>query len=199
MEKLTYRLVSFFSILWFLYLLYTIAISFSDLEKMKQIKWVEAKNVSSIYKGYKATIITRAYEKDNIIIKRDYGFFGQGLNIYLSGVNKNKDVVDITFFVNEKEYDTSNKNDHQVSIPYFALRNIDSPANHFFLLIDIWKFNYSKIIGFIILFFPLLFAFLYSKFTRNKEFKLEDLDIKNKTVNYIYIMFVLCLLINFAV
>lgn len=200
MEKLTYRLVSFFSILWFLYLLYTITISFSDLGKMKQINWVEAKNISSIYKGYKATIITRAYQKDNIIIKREYGFFGQGLNIYLSGIDKNKKIADINFFVKEKDYNTSDKNGSKpVSIPYFTLRKIDSPANHFFLWIDIWKFNYSKIIAFSVLFCPLLFVFLYLKLTGNKEFKLKDFDTKSKMVNYIYIMFVLCLLINFIV
>lgn len=200
LDKLTFRLIYLFSILWLMYLVYTVTISFSDQQKMKQIYWYGAKNISSIYKGYKASIITRSYEHENLIIKRDYAFFGQGLNMYLSDVDRKKEIVDITFFVYENDYQLSNNTiSSAVTIPYFGLRKGESSASRFLLWLDIWKFNYSKIIAFGILFCPLLLVLLYLKITGNKKYKLEDFDTKNRFINYTYILFALCLLVNFLI
>lgn len=198
LDKLTFRLVYLFSTLWLIYLIYTVIISFSDQRKMRQIHWYGAKNISSIYKGYKASIITRSYEHENLIIKRDYAFFGQGLNMCLSDVDRKKEIIDITFFVYKNDYQISNNTGRKpVAIPYFGLRKGESSAPPFLLWLDIWKFNYSKIIAFSILFCPLLLVLLFLKITGNKKYKLEDFDTKNRFINYTYILFALCLLINF--
>lgn len=197
MEKLNARLTILFSLAWLIYLLFTMVQAFVDFQNIKRIDWEKAENVSSKYTGYKATIITKAYKKDNIIIKRDYGFFGQGINMVLSGVDKNDKYANLTFYVKNKDY--SLNKDKKASIPYFTLRKMGKPASFLFVLLDLWKFNYSKTIAFIILFVPLLFLFIVSKIRRDENFKIEELNVNSKIVNYSYIFFTICLLLNFIV
>lgn len=196
MEKLNERLTILFSLAWLIYLLSTIIQSLVDFQNVKRIDWQKTENVSSTYTGYKATIITRSYKKDNIIIKRDYGFFGQGINMAFSGVDQNNKYVNLTFYVKNKDYSLNEQ--ERTEIPYFALREIDQPASFFSVILDLWKFNYSKTIAFIILFCPLLLIFLVSKI-KVKNFKIEELNVNSKMVNYLYLLFMICLLFNFIV
>ena len=79
--------------IWFLYLVYTVIISFFDIYNIKQIQWKQAKNVSSIYNGYKASIVTKAYKKLNVKIERQYGYFSQGLSVWLWGIDKKANFI----------------------------------------------------------------------------------------------------------
>lgn len=160
-KKVLKSLTKFGSLIWFLYLLFTIFQSLWDLKSVKKIEWIQSKNVGSIYKGYKATIISKAYESENVIIKRDYAYLGQGLNVFLSEVDDNQQFADISFFV--RECDFHPLKDEISNIPFFAMRKVNNPANYFFVLIDLWKFNYSTSFGLIIMFGPFLLTFFFFK------------------------------------
>lgn len=176
--------------IWFLYLVYTIIISFFDIYNIKQIQWKQAKNVSSIYNGYKASIVTKAYKKLNVKIERQYGYFSQGLNVWLGGIDKKADYEDISFYVKKRDYDkvinnmssyNSVKKQEDV-IPFFGLRKINFKPNIILLFLDIWKYNYIIYSILIVFFIPYIIIYLCNKLkielVVDKKLNLENINIK---------------------
>ena len=143
------KLTNISSKLWLIYFIYAFFLSFYDTLTAEKVVWKNAKNISSYYNGYKATIVTYSYQKKNIIIARIYGFFSQGLNVWIWGIDKKSNNVNISFYVKKKDYKSfindspsyhsiwfSNKKQAD-TIPFFGLRNSERTLCKLFLFLDI--------------------------------------------------------------
>ena len=187
MKKISYKLVSLFAILWLVYFIYSLFLTLYDFVSVDKIDWYQAKNISSSYSGYKATIVTYSYEKGNIQIARQYGYFTQGLTVWLWGIDKKADNVDISFYVKKKDYDKVINNmpsyhalwfsdkKQADTIPFFGLRKINQSPNKIILFFDLLKYNYSISLGFSIIFMPIFIVALLKKVLKNKNYQLDDI------------------------
>ena len=213
MKKISYKLVSLFAILWLVYFIYSLFLTLYDFVSVDKIDWYQAKNISSSYSGYKATIVTYSYEKGNIQIARQYGYFTQGLTVWLWGIDKKADNVDISFYVKKKDYDKVINNmpsynalwfsdkKQADTIPFFGLRKINQSPNKIILFFDLLKYNYSISLGFTIIFMPIFIVALLKKVLKNKDYQLDDIyNIKgNKYINQIFILFLFLAILRFLI
>lgn len=213
MKKFSRNLIIIFSVLWLIYFLYSIILSAYDIQYIKKIDWQHAENVSSDYNGYKATIVTFSFQKKYIKIERKYGYFTQGLNVFLWGIDKQTSFLNISFYVKDKDYlsiinntpsyhqllfSTTKKTD---GIPFFGLRKIGESPSKFLLFWDLWKYNYSLGISLLIMFMPIPLAVFIKKVFNHKDFELEEMyNIKGyKKLNQIFILFLITLFLRFLV
>ncbi|WP_300670320.1 hypothetical protein [Soonwooa sp.] len=197
MKKLANRFLYIFTYLWLLYFVFSIFQTVYDVPNIKNIKWQNAENISSVYNGSKATIVTKAYKKD-FVVEREYPYFGLGLNNFLSGIDKTHKTVDINFFVKEKDFQSIKLKNKKQSIPYFSIRGGDLPASKFLVFLDIWKYNYNTTIAFLILFAPMLIIYIVKWLKKSKQ-PIEDyFNNTDLNLNYIYILFVIVLILRFA-
>lgn len=130
--------------------------------------------------GYRATIVTYGFQRNNIQITRKYDYFTQGLTVWTWRIDKKTQYVNLSFFVKRKDYEKVVNNSptyHNLwfsdikkidAIPFFGLRNISQSPNKILLFFDLLKYNYSIIIGFFILFAPILIVII----EKNEDFKL---------------------------
>ena len=213
MKKISYKLVYLFAILWLVYFIYSLFLTLYDIVTVDKIDWYQAKNISSSYSGYKATIITYSYQKGNIQIAKEYGYFTQGLTVWLWGIDKKADNMDISFYVKKKDYDKVINNmpsyhalwfsdKKQVdTIPFFGLRKINQSPNKIILFFDLLKYNYSIFLGFTIIFMPIFIVALLKKILNNKNYQLDDIyNIKgNKYINQIFILFLFLAILRFLI
>ncbi|WP_295813088.1 hypothetical protein [uncultured Apibacter sp.] len=213
MKKISYKLVSLFAILWLVYFIYSLFLTLYDFVSVDKIDWYQAKNISSSYSGYKATIVTYSYEKGNVQIARQYGYFTQGLTVWLWGIDKKADNVDISFYVKKKDYDKVINNmpsynalwfsdkKQADTIPFFGLRKINQSPNKIILFFDLLKYNYSISLGFTIIFMPIFIVALLKKVLKNKDYQLDDIyNIKgNKYINQIFILFLFLAILRFLI
>lgn len=51
MRKISHKLIVVFSILWFIYFMYSLLLTTYDVATVKKITWVQAKNISHSYGG----------------------------------------------------------------------------------------------------------------------------------------------------
>ena len=187
MKKISYKLVYLFAILWLVYFIYSLFLTLYDIVTIDKIDWYQAKNISSSYSGYKATIVTYNYQIGNIQIARQYGYFTQGLTVWLWGIDKKADNVDISFYVKKKDYDKIINNmpsyhalwfsdkKQADTIPFFGLRKINQSPNKIILFFDLLKYNYSISLGFSIIFMPIFIVALLKKVLKNKNYQLDDI------------------------
>ena len=213
MKKISYKLVYLFAILWLVYFIYSLFLTLYDIVTIDKIDWYQAKNISSSYSGYKATIVTYSYEKGNVQIARQYGYFTQGLTVWLWGIDKKADNVDISFYVKKKDYDKVINNmpsynalwfsdkKQADTIPFFGLRKINQSPNKIILFFDLLKYNYSISLGFTIIFMPIFIVALLKKVLKNKDYQLDDIyNIKgNKYINQIFILFLFLAILRFLI
>jgi len=213
MKKISYKLVYLFAILWLVYFIYSLFLTLYDIITVDKIDWHQAKNISSSYSGYKATIVTYSYQKGNIQIAREYGYFTQGLTVWLWGIDKKADNVDISFYVKKKDYDKVINNmpsynalwfsdkKQADTIPFFGLRKINQSPNKIILFFDLLKYNYSISLGFTIIFMPIFIVALLKKVLKNKDYQLDDIyNIKgNKYINQIFILFLFLAILRFLI
>ncbi|WP_295843097.1 hypothetical protein [uncultured Apibacter sp.] len=189
--KKYYIIEKLFSTLWLIYFIYSLSLTLYDIVSIDKIDWYQAKNISSSYSGYKATIVTYSYEKGNVQIARQYGYFTQGLTVWLWGIDKKADNMDISFYVKKKDYDKvinnmpsyhalwfSNKKQAD-TIPFFGLRKINQSPNKIILFFDLLKYNYSIILGLLLFFMPTLITTVFK----------QNINVKDATNSrYVYII-----------
>ncbi|NIF07519.1 hypothetical protein F3J23_19025 [Chryseobacterium sp. Tr-659] len=205
-------LLSFFIYCWVLYTLYTVIISFYDLSHIKHITWKQAENQSTVYSSRRSTTVTYNFVKDNIRISRKYPGIFEGINTWMWGINKDDDKVDIAFYIREKDNERIEK--HEIkhrrdifggelneleSIPFFGLRKIDVKINRFFLLSDIWKYNYRWWVFLIFLLTPHLLILLAKK---TGLFQVDETEnkLKHTGINdYIFWTLSIINIINFLI
>jgi len=192
MKNIFRKLIIFFSILWCVYFFYSIALSVYDLTTVKRVDWRGAENVSKIYSGYKASIVTWSFRKNNKKVSRKYGALFEGVNVYLWGVNKRADTLNISFYVKDNFFEKMIHNSSNDNYPFFGLRKLGKSSSPTFLFLDIWKYNYSNGIGTIVFFCPLIIVFLLKSVKKKIQFKVEEInDLYNAklTILFIFLFF----------
>ena len=205
------KLTNISSKLWLIYFIYAFFLSFYDTLTAEKVVWKNAKNISSYYNGYKATIVTYSYQK-NIIIARNYGFFSQGLNVWIWGIDKKSNNVNISFYVKKKDYKSfindsppyhsiwfSNKKQAD-TIPFFGLRNSERTLCKLFLFLDIWKYNYNNHTGMLIICSPFLITYFFKNFKKLKQIKIIEIKPTNTDhTNIIFFIFIISIFVNILI
>ncbi|AZA79546.1 hypothetical protein EG347_19595 [Chryseobacterium sp. G0186] len=213
MKEISRKLIVIFSGVWLIYFFYSIGVSIYDANHVKRTDWSEARNISSNYNGYKATIVTSAFQKGNVKIERSYGYFTQGLSVFLWKIDKEAPVLDISFYVKDADFRNVKSNTpsyrnllfsdkKKVSpVAFFGLRKIGESPSAILLFLDLWKYNYSLGISLLIMFLPIPLVIIIKKIFNHKNFELEEMyNIKgHKRINQIFILFLATLFLRFLV
>lgn len=120
MKEINLRLTQVAGFLWLSYFIFSIVTSFNDSSEIKNINWYNAKNMSSTYKGFRATTLNYTFQKNETVIQRKYGYFTQGLCVYLWNIDKDASFLDISFFVKNEHYNSIKLNQPQYKNTWFT-------------------------------------------------------------------------------
>ncbi|MDQ1097216.1 MULTISPECIES: hypothetical protein [Chryseobacterium] len=194
-----------------LYFLYSIIISTYDFINIKHKNWVNAENQSTVYSSRRSTTVTYNFIKDNVKISRTYPGILEGINTWIWGIDKKALIQNISFYIRKKDEQKikynrihhqkdifGNKLDEIEPIPFFGLRTINSKANAFLLVLDIWKYNYSILVAFVLLILPYFIFFILKKIFKIVIEKNQNKEIEKKIGGY-QILFFILLVINLLV
>ncbi|KIC64779.1 hypothetical protein [Chryseobacterium taiwanense] len=205
------RIYLFTLLLSLLYFIYSIIISAGDFVNIKYLAWEKAENQSTVYSSRRSTTVTYNFVKDNIRISRKYPGILEGINTWMWGIDKKALVQNISFYIREKDDEKiknnqihhkkdilGNKLNEIEPIPFFGLRTIHSESNIFLLFLDIWKYNYSILIAFILLILPYLLFFIFKKIFKMSIDKNQDKNLEGKIGGYQIVFFIL-LVINLII
>lgn len=207
-ESKIYLLTLFFCLIYFIY---SIVVSAYDFAHITHKYWKRAENQSTVYSSRRSTTVTYNFVKDNVRISRKYPGILEGINTWMWGINKKDSKQDISFYIREnddlkiknnqikhKQDITGNKLNELEAIPFFGLREIYSEPNKLLLILDIWKYNYSILIAFILFILPFLLFFILKKVFGISFEKNQDKNLESKIGGYFILFFVL-LVINLIV
>ncbi|MBL1223105.1 hypothetical protein JET18_19835 [Chryseobacterium sp. L7] len=195
----------------FIYFLYSIGLTAYDAFHLKRENWTQAENQSTVYSSRRSTIVTYNFVRNNIRISREYPGILEGINTWMWGINKENDVVDISFFIKEKDYhkikNNKIRNRHDIfggklneleAIPFFGLREINIESNKFLLILDIWKYNYSILFAFFLIILPYILFFILKKVFKIEIEKNQDKVKQSEIGGYMILSFII-LIINLIV
>lgn len=213
MKEINLRLTQVAGFLWLLYFIFSIFTSYNDSLEIKKVNWYNAKNMSSTYKGFRATTVNYTFQKNEISIQRKYGYFTQGLCVYLWDIDKDSSFLDISFFVKKEHYNAIKLNrphykntwftnvKKKDEIPFFGLRKLNKNPNKFIIFLDLWKYNYSIVIALAFLLIPIFIVYILKKITKNKTYSIEETCNVNadKWTNKVYLIFLLTILLRFII
>lgn len=207
-ESKIYLIALFFCLLYFIY---SLIISAYDFVNIKHQKWEHAENQSTVYSSRRSTTVTYNFVKDNVRISRKYPGILEGVNTWLWGIDKKAPLQNISFYIRQKDDQKikdnkikrkkdflGNKLNEIEPIPFFGLRTINSEPNSFLLWLDIWKYNYSILIAFILLILPYIIFFFTKNIIKLSVEKNQDKEIEKKIGGY-QILFFILLVINLIV
>lgn len=203
-----YIITLFFGVLYFVY---SIMISTYDFINIKHEQWVNAENQSTVYSSRRSTTVTYNFVKDHVRISRKYPGILEGINTWMWGIDKKARIQNISFYIRGKDEQRikyhqihhrkdilGNKLNEMEAVPFFGLRTINSNASTFLLILDIWKYNYSVLVAFIVLISPYFIFFVRKKILKKEVEKNPNNEMEQKIGGY-QILFFILLVINLIV
>ncbi|MBP2619649.1 hypothetical protein [Chryseobacterium jejuense] len=193
------------------YFLYSLILTGYDFFHLKHENWLQAENQTTIYSSSRSTTVTYNFVKDEIRISRKYPGIFEGLNTWFWRIDKEKNKIDISFYIRQKDNERINNKEirHRTDIfggelneiepiPYFGLRKIHLKPNKLLLFLDIWKYNYSILIAFILLVLPYIIIFITKKIFKVSLQEDKDSQLEHKIGGMMILCFIL-LFVNLIV
>ena len=161
-----------------LYVVIGMGYSIYDFSNKEYITWRNSENQTHVYSSRRSTTITYNFVKDSVRISREYPGILEGINTWLWGIDKKKKHEDISFFVRAQDYNKKMKNNaveyrktifgtqtkEIKSIPFFGLRKAGVQSSTFWLILDIWKYNYSWMVAICIFFIQFGVEYILNRF-----------------------------------
>lgn len=213
MKKVNFDfLLPLFIYFWVIYTFYTILITVNDFSYLKPLAWKQAENQSSVYSSRRSTTVTYNFVKDDIRISRKYPGIFEGINTWMWDINKEERNLDISFYIRQKDFIKIENNEikHRKDIfggelnelepiPFFGLRKINLKPNRFFLILDIWKYNYKWWVFLFFLVVPNLLIFLIKKIRMVEVIETENKSKFTKINDCIFWTLSVINIINFLI
>ena len=194
-----------------IYFLYSIVITFSDVMGLKYESWKQAENKSTVYSSRRSTTVTYNFVKDGVRISRKYPGILEGINTWMWGIDKQAPKQDISFYLRRKDEQKiengqiKHRNDifgntlNEIqAVPFFGLRKINKVPDKTLLILDVWKYNYSILLAFILFILPYIIIFILGKIFKIKIEKNNDKRTSGKIGGYMIVCFIV-LVINLLV